>query len=690
MNRIFDLVGNFDFSALVKGEKAIDRVGSAAKGAQQELDKVDDTLSGFGALGGPVGEVASKIEDLKKRSTDALKSIKSLTVGLGSMAAAGAILVGSLFSVIGAAGIIGALRFTSTLDELTKLGEELGYSASQVALLDAKLQGRGGLAGYEKDIEKVTKALGRADEEGNKAYTALETLGINAAKANDPLKVLADLTEKYGDKVKTGNLSIEEQAALQLVLGNSWKETIFRQKEAASALEMYTEFEKQKIGISKAGEQATADYNDAMDGLSYVFKVVGSQLVAVVVPAFTGLVGALVDSYKNGGLVKIAFDTVRGAANLLMVPIRALFNIFIQLDAAVQSVGKSLGALFAAIATRSLNPFAEAGRDIQKIWETANSRTVGMFGSDNQGIVEAPTKGNRPPDKKPPPKDPKDTKDKKVNTGTFVSSGRGWEEEMNDFLEAQERIKRKYMDMVDPLNKYTEMLKQIRDLRAMGIIDAETQLDMEMEVETQRQAAMDKTIDKMNEVSKVGDLVFQSVSQAFSNMVQGSNTSFREMASGFAKSLLDMFIQAKIMIPMFKMLKQLTGWSWISIPGVASANGNVFGKTGLLASANGNAFGGNGSVLTGPTLHSYKGGLGIAGEAGDEAVMPLTRIGGKLGVLSTGSKGGGNVYNVTVNVQGGKDSKETGDTVSASVMNALKGMVKQEIALDKRNAAYAV
>lgn len=45
------------------------------------------------------------------------------------------------------------------------------------------------------------------------------------------------------------------------------------------------------------------------------------------------------------------------------------------------------------------------------------------------------------------------------------------------------------------------------------------------------------------------------------------------------------------------------------------------------------------SLVTGPTL------FGMAGEAGTEAIMPLTRIGGKLGVRA---EGGGNHYSITV------------------------------------------
>lgn len=47
----------------------------------------------------------------------------------------------------------------------------------------------------------------------------------------------------------------------------------------------------------------------------------------------------------------------------------------------------------------------------------------------------------------------------------------------------------------------------------------------------------------------------------------------------------------------------------------------------------------SGNILNGPTMF-------LGGEAGDEAVMPLTRVGGKLGVRSSG--GGGNTYEINI------------------------------------------
>jgi phage-related minor tail protein len=70
-----------------------------------------------------------------------------------------------------------------------------------------------------------------------------------------------------------------------------------------------------------------------------------------------------------------------------------------------------------------------------------------------------------------------------------------------------------------------------------------------------------------------------------------------------------------------------------------SANGNVFGSAGLQAFAKGGILGAAGGLLTRPTVFPMaNGGVGLGGEAGTEAVMPLRRTAsGKLGVISQGS-----------------------------------------------------
>ena len=93
-----------------------------------------------------------------------------------------------------------------------------------------------------------------------------------------------------------------------------------------------------------------------------------------------------------------------------------------------------------------------------------------------------------------------------------------------------------------------------------------------------------------------------------------------------------------------------------------SANGNAFGPGGVLAFA-------NGGVVNGATPFAFGGGrLGVMGEAGPEAVMPLKRgRDGKLGV------GGGIVVNQTIHV----NTSGPGDRRSMAQLQAEIGIATQ-------------
>lgn len=70
---------------------------------------------------------------------------------------------------------------------------------------------------------------------------------------------------------------------------------------------------------------------------------------------------------------------------------------------------------------------------------------------------------------------------------------------------------------------------------------------------------------------------------------------------------------------------------------VKSANGNVFASPGLHAYAN--------SVVGKPTFFPFANGIGLMGEAGPEAIMPLRRgSDGRLGVSAQGASGGGALH----------------------------------------------
>lgn len=86
---------------------------------------------------------------------------------------------------------------------------------------------------------------------------------------------------------------------------------------------------------------------------------------------------------------------------------------------------------------------------------------------------------------------------------------------------------------------------------------------------------------------------------------------------------------------------------------VSNGIGNLVG--GLIGSADGNAFAdgrvlpfAKGGVIASPMLFPLRGGTGLAGEAGAEAILPLRRgADGRLGVASEGGAGVNVTFNVT-------------------------------------------
>jgi TP901 family phage tail tape measure protein len=101
-------------------------------------------------------------------------------------------------------------------------------------------------------------------------------------------------------------------------------------------------------------------------------------------------------------------------------------------------------------------------------------------------------------------------------------------------------------------------------------------------------------------------------------------------------------------------------------PGLANADGNVFGALGKL-----NKFA-KGGIVSRPTNFAFgRGKLGLMGEAGPEAIMPLTRVGGKLGVSAEiGGQLSGRGDNITVQVN--IDASNSGPGVRATVEEAFE------------------
>jgi lambda family phage tail tape measure protein len=106
---------------------------------------------------------------------------------------------------------------------------------------------------------------------------------------------------------------------------------------------------------------------------------------------------------------------------------------------------------------------------------------------------------------------------------------------------------------------------------------------------------------------------------------------------------------------------------------VVAAKGGVFAQNGIVPYA-------KGGIVDKPTYFPFSRGIGLMGEAGPEAIVPLKR--GKDGKLGIAGGGGSTVVNVSVDAKG---TKVEGDTPTASQLGKLIGVaVKAELIKEQR------
>jgi len=144
---------------------------------------------------------------------------------------------------------------------------------------------------------------------------------------------------------------------------------------------------------------------------------------------------------------------------------------------------------------------------------------------------------------------------------------------------------------------------------------------------SETQDVVDETEDRFKEL---GDLI-----QGWGRDSAAAIVDFAAKGKGSFKDLIDSMIQDLLRMMVYQNLTQpFFSWASGGLKGIFSAKGNVFDGGSMVPFA-------RGGVVNRPTIFPMAHGLGLMGEAGPEAVMPLKRTAsGDLGVVS-GSGGEG-------------------------------------------------
>jgi lambda family phage tail tape measure protein len=187
---------------------------------------------------------------------------------------------------------------------------------------------------------------------------------------------------------------------------------------------------------------------------------------------------------------------------------------------------------------------------------------------------------------------------------------------------------------------------------------------------------------------------FTGMTNALTTFVTTGKLNFKS----FVTSVLADLTQLIVKYEESQILQSLLG---VFMPSSTSLSGNGTGGLGMelqktsgymsTAWANGGAFSGSpslsaysGQVVSSPTMFAFASGAGVMGEAGPEAIMPLTRTSdGKLGVQS--ASGGSPAINVTIQTviqpNGNQQTKSSGSTdqLAKQLGEEVKSVVNQQL-----------
>jgi tape measure domain-containing protein len=166
---------------------------------------------------------------------------------------------------------------------------------------------------------------------------------------------------------------------------------------------------------------------------------------------------------------------------------------------------------------------------------------------------------------------------------------------------------------------------------------------------------------------------FEGMADQLTEFVTTGKANFRDFAASVLRDISRMIIRYLAFQALQGILNAFNPAA-AAAPLVQAANGRVFAQNGIQAFA-------RGGIVNKPTVFPFANGIGLMGEAGPEAIMPLRRgRDGNLGVMSSG----GGTTNVVVNVDA-SGSKVEGDQSQAKALgNAISAAVQSELVKQKR------
>lgn len=479
-------------------------------------------------------------------------------------------------------------------DELGKMSQKIGVSVQSLSAFRYAAE----LAGT--DFETMTKGIARFSRMISDASNDLETakrplqqLGIEFKNVDGGLRNVEDMLLDVADKFSMLENGTKKAALAQELFGRSGVELIPFLNQGREGIDKLRK-EAERLGIVFDGKaaQAAENFNDNMTRVANISRGAFVQIASSVLPTLEAF-------SENMAKASGDMETFRNIGRSLALTVTVLANGFMTFYQILDTGGKIIGN---GIATLSI--FKDSMVQVAAIMNP----TLGMFGK-MKGAAQ----------------------DDIRTAGQIIKNTAG---------EIQTDWEALTLAVTNNMNALNETFTE-----GAGAQDTYGKAARESSAVMEEQS---KWVKKLDDFSKsFGDTIANSFEKA---VFEG--TKFRDFMVGMLNDLTRLMYKTFITQPFADALTSgLSGWlnnkGGGSGSGITVSGGETYGNMSF-PSAHGNVFKrfATGGIINHPvTFPMANGAMGMAGEAGAEAILPLFRTGGgDLGVKSGGSKVEVNVY----------------------------------------------
>lgn len=323
----------------------------------QAVVELIDKMSGpLGQINGVINQFSSNVANattqqanLQKSADNAVGSQNKLAESVKSVgkALAGLAIVNTIFQ--------GFTASITSADKLDDLSEKLGISAAKLNDLKyiANLSGNS-LEGLSQAYVKLTQSIGKTQNLTSEQSSAFNALGISAKDANGKLKSTDEIFGLVAEKFSTFADTPEKTAIGVALFGEQFQQLLPLLNRGKDGIEDMR-LEMEQLGALKpeqfdAFAGSSAELFDNFDKLATIVNNLYTRIASELVPILRDLVTELVNSYKEGGLLKDVLTLIGDIFENTVIPVVRYSTIIVRGFAdSLTTVGKATAAVAASL-----------------------------------------------------------------------------------------------------------------------------------------------------------------------------------------------------------------------------------------------------------------------------------------------------------------------------------------------------